>query len=246
MAGFLYYIPGISNITTETLSKAGLAHLGAVESRGVMKNGPDGGGGVVMVAKTAVLGATMPKLGYFAGTQTWKKAPGRDFWLGTENGNAPGPLDLQRDRIVPGHVIELGDQNVWTVPLARFADGVSHLDTGLALDDKGKWIEQPLARYAALSELAERSWATVLTTHGIEVAEPVTLVDDDELADSACLALGFNYRLSRPEVARLGLLTRELATDVLSALVDLPTVERVVQMMGEKKKESESTGDGSN
>lgn len=164
-------------------------------------------------------------------------------WVGLYRGDLPGPEDLARKDQLKGHWVRLADEREWLCPIARGwtdEDGelrwYHNLPQVLELDDVGEWRSgSVLAKYAPLWDLAER-WDETLQHAWFKDDEGESGEQEDEsgekklalhltfqgAVDAAVVSLAANYRIGRVEAAMLGILTREIAADVLNALVDLP------------------------
>lgn len=235
MAQFTYYLPKESKADAETISRYGLTYALDPRKRSigqVSANGPDGGAGLL-----ATMAPDPPK--YDASSQTWRKAPKADYWVGKTTAATIGPEDLARDRMLSGEWIELGDGNEWLAPYARRFDpnegtyvqppGVSSFD----FDDEGEWIVGNVRpKYRELWGVATWFWA--------ELAK-ATEVGDVSLpgaVDRSIVALQANYRISKTEAVVLGLLDESTVFAVLGAAVDLSTVRE----WEDKKKEAAPDG----
>jgi hypothetical protein len=257
MSGFLYYVAGETDKpTVAKLHAVGLGHVfddvTPVEFRRAVR-GPDGdaGGGVVVWVK-----GTLARGGYFPDLQEWRRVPevlvasswGEEgtapaVYIGWERGMRPGPEDLQRGRIAPGHRVLLGDGRRWHVPVARAAvvaaGGVASanvLERRTRLDyERGVWVEDGGGvEYAELWRIAELFWQC-LASAGDAMGEEddVARVSFDERIEYAVRCLRVNYRLGPLEVEVLGLMSEAVAGEVLGAVVDLP---RWRQLVTDKKK----------
>ena len=243
MAGLLYYVPGhTGQMMSGDACKLGLAHaFGHLKDegllcRGVYNKGPDekdgGSGAGTVVAEPTFAG----KVGVFSDRQTWRKVPGSDAYVGYYTDDPPKPADVARSQMLPGHRVELGDGQKWTVPIAR---GIAEhgdnmmigctLPTAMAIDDDGNWQEGAVVpKYAALWKLAEQWWDTVVTAsaavEGADVSDAGLIVELADQNDAALLVLSANYRLGKAEVVLLGLFTSDTYGELLGALIDMPTM----------------------
>jgi hypothetical protein len=254
MGGFLYYLPGRSaGIGLAEVQAAGLAYAidGPISTVGV-RGGPDGGDGVLVALTAAV---APEQLRYQADAQTWRKAPNGDLYVGMhlDQSLIPNPQSLARPRQLAGHEVVLADGRPWLVPMARgWTEEVGDLRWYHALPQRsvlgedGRWRPgDVLPRFAALWILAMRfEEARRQALFGIEGAadgKPVQVAFDfDGLHEAAVRALLENYRVGPAEVDLLGLLTGDIAREILEALIDLPTRVEWFQ-----KKQSVAAGGGS-
>lgn len=204
MAGFLYYFPGEQRVTEERLQALSLQHVADLPftQRGT-KAGPTAGGGVLVwhgdKSQT-----------YQPDRQTWSECKG--FWLGYETLNQPGPADLLRSDAIDGYFVELAHGTRWQIPTPKMQDGGSSLPQAVRLDAEGKPRLESLPRYETLAHCAEQAFKDFE-----EGAEQ----DWERCWDACVVALGTNYRVSRWEVAALGVLTTgTVMRTVLAALGD--------------------------
>jgi len=247
MPGFLYYIPRLLGPPADLIA-AGVGH--AFESKPVCRqitgNGPDGQGGIVLGD-----GRRVPEVGHFPARQRWIKDPSQELWVGVyTDGPLPGPADLLRQKPITGHWLELLDGRQWLVPVARQyqeEDGelrwAHNLPRRLSRAEDGTWQSTAIVpRYQAIWDLAER-WECgkrdAARSAGA-AAEDVSFRFDD-VVNGGIAALAVNYLVGPVEVDLLGLLSIDLATEVLDALCDLPT-----RFAWFKKKAAAGASDGSN
>lgn len=247
MAGFFYYVPGrTSGVSREHLDAAGLEYLPLPKHRREVRGGPDGSDGVIV----ALANVGADQVGYFRDRQAWRRIPGRDAWVGRDHSQVlPGPADLLREEPLDGHPLRLADGNRWQVPMAREwceEDGELRwripLPRVCELGDDGRW--QPgevIPLHRALWELAER-WndARRAAVAGVELIDgrPVARFEFDDVLGAAALALQTNYVVGPAEISLAGLLTYQLAIEVLDAVIDGPTL----LAWSKKKRDAESAG----
>jgi hypothetical protein len=160
-------------------------------------------------------------------------------WFKDGQPGAPRPAHLLRPEPIDGHQVKLADGNPWLIPIARSIVQGATLPERLVLGPNGKVVREPLERFAELSAAAERIWHRIVYDNA-EQAERENMEDPgalstEELFDIACQALAVNYRIGRWEISALKLLTSQTAMNVVKALVDLPTIERVSKAIAKKK-----------
>lgn len=253
MSGFVYFIPGQFNqVLAKDITEAGLAYAldpGHLVTRNSNK-GPSGDDapGVIIADDRRVSSAI---IGFYPDKQQWQKIPGSKAWAGYHREHKPLPADLQRGKMLAGHSLELGDGNMWELPVARAASEeggelrwFKALPTTTIIDDSGNWVEGDCdERYAALWDVATAWWDSMAAA--IASAEQQTAdehqgnyaFDFPGVHDGALLTLATNYRIGKAECALLGLLTFELARDIMNVLVDWPTIQEWMK----KKLASDST-----
>lgn len=215
MADILYFIPAAVGGALTERKRLGLT--GILGSKGItsrlVSQGPVGERGVVLTRDAA-------RCGYFPGEQTWREIDG--LWLGIWKDDPPTPSELEREPLVGGYEVELGDGNHWLVPVIRPIDGRTPdipLNYDLAAD--GEMILRPDPNHEWLIEAGERIYEA-LTEQG---PEEITVPDGFTIAAAA---LELNYRVGEREVALLSLLTDKNWAQVFSAMVDGPTAQAMV------------------
>ena len=107
MAGFLYYLAGKgTDIEAAELHKLGLGYAFDEErcaARGV-RCGPEGSGEGIVVANPQSVPEHLIR--FEPTRQTWRKVPKTDAYVGIyTDENRPGPEDVQRTRILSGHLV---------------------------------------------------------------------------------------------------------------------------------------------
>lgn len=245
MVGLLYYLP--QQTRGITLADIKAAELGyAFEERFTpceVRGGPDKSGGVIVADDRGVPGH---QIGYYPDQQEWRKIPGIEAWVGCYREAHPTPADLARTRMLNGHLVRLGDNQDWLIPVARGQIETDNqelrwyvaLPEVIGIDDAGNWEPGAvLPQYAELWEIANRWWniqgEATAEKEADETAESVTVrFDFAGVNDAALSALATNYRMGKAEVVLLGLFNRRCLYDILNALVDIPTIEEFL-----KKKE---------
>lgn len=170
-------------------------------------------------------------LDYVPEEQTWIRLPAEEgepgVWLGVDRRDKLRPEDVIRDEVRTGHRVVLGDQQLWEIPVARLALGGCRLPRTRVLRPDGSKGWKVDEQYAEICEFAERVWQFYQGAGG--------LLTDEEI-DRACgLALGINYRIGDMEAVALGLFTDVALQASVRALIDYPTIERV--LAAEKKSE---------
>lgn len=237
MAGYLLYFPSAKDTDRTLLKAAGLDDLardGAPSACGVLANGPDGGGGVILHWPDPLHPERNAEPGHFPDRQVWYSAKpdpkrglaARRFWLGLEVSRPPTPEDLRRRRLVAGKDIFLGDGHVWHVPAARQLPMVLGLDA-----ETGEFARNIHADYRSF-------WEASTTVYGWffpEAGQPA--IPYAEAFELAAIFLGLNYRVSREIVDLLGLFTTDNLVEVCSAIIDYEAVVEVLAArLGAKKK----------
>lgn len=168
-------------------------------------------------------------LEYAPERQKWVKTPrdesdlkdAGDVWIGVDPGAPLRPELLARADQRKGHAVELGRGGAWMIPVARMCAGGTGLPRRRVLDEAGKPCWQVEEAYRGLTDYAENLW-NVANGGGTPVM--------DELADRICgEALAVNYRIGMLEAIALGLFTDAAMRGMLRALIDMPTVDRIIE-----------------
>ena len=240
MSGLLYFLPKATReIKAADAAAAGIGY--AIDDRltpsQCQNNGPGGCGGGVVLADCRRVESHLVR--FLPEKQIWRKIPGTDAWVGRRRDGPTGPQDLQRADSLGGHFVKLLDGNDWLVPVARGwneCDGelrwFYNVPRALELDEDGKWQQGGvLPRFAEIWDLAlrwEESRRTAAIAAGDDdtgdgTGDKIVTFDFQDTIAAAVTALAVNYAIGPAEAALLGLLSEELANEVLDALIDLPT-----------------------
>ena len=228
---FLYFIPDVvEKPSAEQLGALGLTERlagGGMAFRPLTQGkGPSGGAGVI------VCRPRKHNPGYYPERQEWRQVKSGDgapaYWLGTWKDARPGPADLQREPLLDGHLVKLGDGNEWLVPVARL------LPEALVHSPEDGWSTCRLEAYAWLWDIAETFWEEFAAS----VQESTTPADGERVAvklsdasDMAARVLGANYRVGLPEISGLGLFRTDTPVDILLALCDWPTLRKKAEAL---------------
>jgi hypothetical protein len=114
----------------------------------------------------------------------------------------------------------------WLMPTARLPTGGSLLPQRRRLGEDGTLRWEVEETYGRLLELAEAWW---------DELRGCGAFTDAMLDEAVDLAVGVNYRVGVRELAALDALSQQVMRDVMAALVDWPTVERLAAAAAEKK-----------
>jgi hypothetical protein len=208
--------------------------------RQVLANGPGGSQGCILCDKSAADIA-----GYYSDRQEWRKI-NDSLWIGWEQSTPPTAESLQRERMLAGHHVKINN-NVYIVPATkRF-----NFDSGSplwydTLPKKMTYLEsrwqyaEVIDRYRRLWDIGATWWDQVYNAAGLSEHELLTFPQAAELAIEA---LSFNYRIWHDELSMLGVIDENVVTEVLHAVIDVPTYDAWVQ---KKSEEALAIQDGSN
>lgn len=228
MSRFLYYFPGAKSQSDVEGVIEGAGLDGVIEPGNRLygsSTGPDGLGGMIMVNG----GDPSPR--YLEDLQRWHECADGAFWVGYTTESPPGPADLARPELVDGHLVRLEDGQDWLVPVVRAFMGGTHLPERVSLSASGEVETRLLPSYVDLSRRLEAVFDMVQESDG-----RITFETTQEPFDLASDGLGVNYFAGRWELSALGIFTTVNLIDVLEALLDVPTYEKVAEFMGDKKK----------
>jgi len=225
MKSFLYFQRGGPQIFSRehlkgTPIESTLADVHRLMSRATLNGPEDCGAGVVFCPQCDEM-----TIGFFPDKQTWQKIPGQEsLWVGFFNDAIPGETDLQRDLMLGGHKVRLGDEETeWLIPAARRFSFKTENDIpewfiALPCVDKltsdGTWLPtEPRKKYAAVWQIACAYW---------DIYCGSITPQYDQLRNMAVVALQCNYRVGPVECSMLGIIDRTSCTDILQALCDIP------------------------
>lgn len=221
----LYYVPGVRVATADVLSERGISALAGVHVSSVaVTRGPgDNGPGVVCAAQ----GASRP--GFYPDSQVWHPCDDGNWMVGWDASTTPKPASLARVEQIAGHLVTLGDDQDWLVPVARSFPIGTALPEALVIGPNGELVSEPLPKFAQISQSAERVWEAFMAASEREGVDDGIQDDRDlEVADAfdiATQALALNYHVSKWELSALRLMTTDTMWGVLRALIDFPAIE---------------------
>lgn len=171
------------------------------------------------------------RIGYHPDEQTWVNCG--THWLGMAKHSRPTPLTLQREKLISGYELELGDGNVWFAPTVRkwsndnetFGANVP-MKMGIAPD--GNFAAAVRSDVAWAWELACSFWDKRLTGG----------LTNGEYLNAATRFLSLNYRIGPHEAFALDLFDSENIVAVLEAALDVQAVELWLSEQDQKKSQS--------
>lgn len=230
----LIFIPNVTAPNPSHLEDVGLGYLlqpGNDQGPHITElvgAGPDGNCGAVFYW----LKDGPQETGYAPDRQTWVPAvadeahnlPAGRYWVGWLKGQLPKPSDLQRDNLLPGRVLRLGDDQAWQVPSAM------QVPQRMRLQSNGTWKPQADARYQRFVERSQWAFDAVLKILRSEAG-----VDLSEMVTYAIEALVWNYRIT-PELANaLDLFPELVLTQVAANTTDVDRLREIVAKSGESE-----------
>lgn len=241
MAQPLYFLPAVT-MTRETALPArreilvahGLMDVFAdvkMESLGfnnLSGIGPGNKSGVIVFYTSPV--TDIPRrIGYFPDEQTWHPVDdGSLLWIGLDNTSPPTPDDLRRTKTFTGYEIELGDGNLWDIPVIRCPADESTSLPATQYVERGKFVRTIKAAY-------KQYWE-----ESVEIADWFFSGEKKEmpivrLHELCVRAIGINYRFGENEQRLMSVVDSENWMALLGCTVDF----NKVQAMGDVQKKSE-------
>jgi hypothetical protein len=228
---FLYFLPGETAANKGILEQFGIAdRLPTFSFRGpqilaqkggmLCKNGTEGAVEIRGVL-VGMCGAEDLKCDFSA--QNWELVDDlrRPAWyLGWYVDRPPSEADLSRVRLSPGYPVEMGNGERWIIPPARrYPEGTSLPSTfKLAADgtERREIVKAYEDLFDALRPYAESYYAAAMRKDKSAPGE-----DLPDLPLAICYdLLGVNYRIGRPEINVLGLVTDSSRVSILLAAID--------------------------
>lgn len=220
MAAFVYFFPQPNVTTVDRIPpECGLSDVLKGASLGFrqVENFQGHAGTMVAVHPTPKSGGTEADCLYKPDGQTWLPVESEDgkllYFVGYDNGSKPTPADLIRPDSCGGNAVEL-DYETYLVPTVHYA--------GCMLPQryrfvKGKMSREIDSRYQALMLQAHKMvlfYAATPEQHANKEVQPIT---HDEAFEFAVGCLAINYRVDKPELCLLDLLTTHTALKVIEA-----------------------------
>jgi len=248
--GFLYFVAGRQAAPAELLEEVGIAALPQSTAWAPFGDGPGGEGGVIVAAAGT-------RLRYAPDEQTWRpvarglggesesdgEADAPAYWIGFETGRPPGPEQLARDEMIPGHAVTLADGRSWHVPIIRDAAGACGLPMRYGLDPQSgrpaatlgdehlRLWDAALGVLAALADAEENDDGQIVLGLGMSEADAMRLAAD---------VIGLNYHASLAELLAVGALDGPGIFNVCRAMSDFDGLVALLDAEAKKK----STPDG--
>tara|TARA_R110002020_G_scaffold18350_7_gene64176 strand:- start:380 stop:1273 length:894 start_codon:yes stop_codon:yes gene_type:complete len=178
-----------------------------------------------------------PKVQYAA----LRYSPNLQNWVRTDDGvwtgtfNVCGPADIARPTFLPGgYDVELGDGNVWRVPVANPLLPTCSLQQTeyFAWDEKEKkcrWQKRVAEDWRQLSEQVEK-YADIIMSAVATDSDDVD-IDDDELRDICARILCLNYDVIPSEISVFNCLDSESWGKIFHAFVDVQNLLQLSEGM---------------
>jgi len=117
--------------------------------------------------------------------------------------------------------------------------------SSLILGKNGEVFIEELPQYAGFGAKAEKLWADFLNENSEKKKEEPELSVPERMA-FAIEALAWNYHIGTEEVNLLKLITTQNLSEIMAAIIDVPTLVKVAKerMEAEKKNKGPVTTDG--
>lgn len=196
MACFLYFLPGVDRCPSRAIDKlpdkSGLAEVLAGASWGSpdrCKGPGDVPGSLLAIEPASSRGEAARPVTYNPENQQWIKVepePGViTHWIGwyRDKTRCPRPADLEREEVIGGHVVKLGDGREWLIPVVHAP--VTNLPQSFFPTAEGT-VLRPVPQYQSLMDETAR-WYTLWSEGGGYIFS--------EAFDFCCRLLAVNYRV---------------------------------------------------
>ena len=251
MSAFLYFLPGVTRALLapgETLSRSILAARGLSDVFADVKDladlalnelslasGPGGSPGVLVSILPVASREPPRRMKFDPKDQTirWSKrfnpAGDGECFLGLDTLALPTPADLERYQVLRGYDVELADGQRWHVPTVRYHGGGTCLPRSMGWDERGQFRTAIKPGYEKAWDDSGRIFSFLFEKESETIYEP-------EACELCTSALALNYRLDRPEISALGLLSSNNVRDVFDAIVDWPKIKLFIE---EQKKSAD-------
>lgn len=193
--------------------------------------GPTGSSGVIIT----VVPRNWPnphRIGYYPDEQAWTDCGA--YWLGRHRDVIPRAETLQRETLIRGYDVELGDGEIWQCPVIRWPNKTANLPRAMGVDAAGKYVETLRPQWDWAWKLASNIWDVYFLDKGGDVT-------DATMFDWGAQCLSINYRVGPQECTALGLLDTDIVARVLKAAVADPLIQEYLEAETSKKGVSAAT-----
>lgn len=243
---FLYFIPnvmrdavaikdaviaaGLGDVLRDRLTTNDLTGLGRLAIASIT-NGPGGHNGIILQCVAPSTGDDSnppPAPGYYPKQHTWEQIPGTGAWIGHDPHALPAPEDLERDQIISGYLLPLGDGHDWACPVIRLHMGQVNLPDVWRMV-QGQIVKQIKPDWQWAWDLSGEIWDSHVNKQ-------------DPTVETAFLwcskLLGINYRVGPVETSILGLLGRDELPGILRAANHGPFIASITAELKKNVPES--------
>lgn len=230
MAGLLFFLPGLQQPAKAwaAFEECGDSDLVVRSMSSTVEDGGPEGAGLLL--------GNSGHNSYDAKRQEWVKSDSGPYWIGYDKDARPAPADLERDPMLNGHKVQLGDGNYWLIPVARHyveLDEANALMWAIAFPQRrkfkdGHWTHgDVVARYRDLWAMVMRMDDMAERDHGGDEGAFDDLTIDDTTG-MIVEALSVNYRMSAEIASLLDLIDSSHVGKVYHALTDGPSIPSIV------------------
>jgi hypothetical protein len=249
MSGFLYFKPGASAVSIESVKEWGLGYAFDTRVAGTKCQGgtPTGAAGIVFADKQR-MGEQPIRMDL--ANQVWGKIPGTDLHVGYWKDAPPTPDCLARGKQLPGLTVRLANDREWTIPLVRRFDRdsselVSALPCYMTCGDDGNWVRgQVVDIHAHLWDLVTPFAQDILHQYDEDGDKQPRIFSDTEICNTVTTLLQTNYVVGPGELSVIRAYAEEAATHgAILAACDFLTF--LSWFEDQKKSELAQTEDGS-
>lgn len=226
----LYFIPYCKSIKQARDKHAWLAEMCPLAQCRETMRGPHDLPGLLVADRLLPI----EFMTYEPSLQRWAIRYGSDAMIGLRPDWIPTPTYFAKPSSMDGEAIRLLDGNDWLIPRLLAYDA-QQLDGPLAYRNL---CDRVLEQNAATGRMIpgdvtppyREIWQTALQigdhlmtqfVEGATVAE----LPDDILENFVAMLIGHNYRIGKPEISALGLLSSSLAREVIRIGIDWSTLE---------------------
>lgn len=171
---------------------------------------------------------------YLPNEQIWKKYG--NFHVGYYKNDMPKEIDLRKKNIIEGHLVKLGNSEMFIIPVARLITGGSRFPYKIGFDENLTPELKIVEKYQSLYDIAQKVWDAFVDSVENK-KDTVNLTLDDQINQCASI-LGVNYYVGKAEIDLLNLFDTQNIAEIWRAMIDLPSL----QMINEKKNLNQQQG----
>jgi len=235
MARFIYFIPGLDHTPSDIdLENVGLGHLKNNWSEYVGSTGPTNKGGAIFGGSCKVQNGVL--IGYYKDTQEWTEYNDGKFWIGYQKDYKPKPENLEKENVLIGYEVLLGDGNKWMIPIARRFESGCILPQSVFLDGAGVLKGEILEEFIVFSKQAEDIFDDFISEMEPDKKFKAKVNTVGYMFEIAVEAISLNYNISKWEISLLRLLTTENSTRINLSIIDFPSLQSIAEAERQLKK----------
>lgn len=242
MAHYLIYIPRLNEPDDNALTKAGLGGLRntgrPIHWHAIRALGPDDGNGMIAAWMHGDQRDCDPNRHAHMEWTPAKPDKSRDlaegrYWFGVDPQSRPTPECLALPHRFRGHDVRCADGNRWHIPAA------ARLPHCHGLNAEGEWERRVAKQYETFYQRAMRYGVELFseidafqaiqeTVPEMKETDHAATVELDDTDKHCCAALAMNHRLTPDVIDMLGLLDDATMIAIISATLDLPEIQEVL------------------